>query len=80
MNCKAQQYSDQMVCKECDLMWDMNEQSPPYCSTKKDNKKIKFIRYINGLGALVDIVAEKYKPSSQHTIVLEYEISIPKRD
>lgn len=30
--CKARQHSDQMVCKQCDLAWDMNDPHPPECA------------------------------------------------
>lgn len=29
--CKARQYSDQMVCSECELYWDINDEDPPTC-------------------------------------------------
>lgn len=29
-NCKARQYSDQMLCK-CGLAWDVNDPDPPEC-------------------------------------------------
>jgi hypothetical protein len=29
--CEARQYSDQMLCKRCDLGWDMNDPHPPSC-------------------------------------------------
>lgn len=29
-NCKARQYSDQMLC-ECGLAWDVNDSEPPEC-------------------------------------------------
>lgn len=29
--CLARQYSDQMVCHQCDLRWDMNDPCPPTC-------------------------------------------------
>lgn len=31
VGCEARQKSDQMVCKDCDLSWDVNDQSPPPC-------------------------------------------------
>lgn len=31
MTCKAVQKSDQMVCSVCDLVWDVNDFSPPRC-------------------------------------------------
>ncbi len=34
-NCKAKQYSDQVVCKECDLTWDMNDPCPPNCAPNR---------------------------------------------
>lgn len=29
--CKSRQYSDQMVCHDCRLVWDMNDPDPPPC-------------------------------------------------
>lgn len=29
--CKARQYSDQMMCGQCGLTWDMNDPEPPTC-------------------------------------------------
>jgi len=29
--CRAIQYSDQMVCKHCDTVWDANDPCPPPC-------------------------------------------------
>lgn len=31
MTCKGKQYSDKMVCKRCNLTWDMNDPDPPAC-------------------------------------------------
>ena len=31
MNCRARQYSDQMICHTCGLAWDMNDPEPPKC-------------------------------------------------
>lgn len=36
MTCKAIQYSDQMVCKPCQLAWDVNDPEPPRCLTVGD--------------------------------------------
>lgn len=30
-NCAARQYSDQMTCHKCGLVWDMNDPEPPEC-------------------------------------------------
>ena len=30
--CKARQYSDEMVCHECGLTWDVNDPEPPKCA------------------------------------------------
>lgn len=37
--CKARQYSDQMVCAECNLAWDVNDLEPPPCGAAKDEKQ-----------------------------------------
>lgn len=29
--CKARQFSDQMVCEPCGLRWDVNDPEPPAC-------------------------------------------------
>lgn len=29
--CEARQHSDQMLCKRCDIGWDMNDPHPPTC-------------------------------------------------
>lgn len=29
--CQARQYSDQMVCRKCDLAWDVNDDDRPDC-------------------------------------------------
>lgn len=34
MSCKARQYSDQMNCKDCGLVWDVNDPEPPACNKK----------------------------------------------
>jgi len=33
MTCKARQYSDQMICGQCGLQWDVNDPEPPECLT-----------------------------------------------
>jgi hypothetical protein len=32
--CEARQYSDQMNCTKCGLIWDMNDHEPPRCGKK----------------------------------------------
>lgn len=32
MVCKARQFSDQMRCHTCGLVWDVNDPEPPRCS------------------------------------------------
>lgn len=32
--CYAQQFSDQMICHKCGLIWDMNDPDPPECQRK----------------------------------------------
>lgn len=34
LGCKARQYSDSMWCRHCDLIWDMNDPTPPPCKAK----------------------------------------------
>ena len=36
--CEAVQYSDQMVCKKCDIAWDMNDPEPPRCDAELDKR------------------------------------------
>ena len=33
--CEARQYSDQMNCHLCGLVWDMNDPAPPECKPKQ---------------------------------------------
>ncbi len=33
--CAARQYSDQMMCGECGLAWDVNDPDPPECNRGK---------------------------------------------
>lgn len=41
--CEARQYSDQMLCAKCGLIWDMNDPDPPPCRTVNEvNKEIGF--------------------------------------
>jgi dCMP deaminase len=39
MNCDARQFSDQLVCRECDLTWDVNDEAPPRCKPKTQQKR-----------------------------------------
>ena len=39
MNCRARQCSDQMVCNDCFLVWDMNDPEPPDCIKQKAKEK-----------------------------------------
>lgn len=34
-SCEARQYSDQMNCQRCGLVWDMNDEDPPECLTDR---------------------------------------------
>lgn len=48
--CKAIQYSDQMSCHECSLVWDMNDNDPPACkseSLKVVPKQIQNVVFAN---------------------------------
>lgn len=36
MRCKAIQMSDQKVCRECGLVWDMNDRDPPDCKRTEE--------------------------------------------
>jgi hypothetical protein len=36
MTCKAIQYSDQMNCAACGLVWDMNDPEPPACKPESE--------------------------------------------
>lgn len=47
--CKARQYSDQMMCDYCGLAWDVNDHDPPDCvdRVKLDgNKELQKIKQI----------------------------------
>lgn len=34
-SCYARQYSDQMHCHKCGLVWDMNDPDPPSCRSMR---------------------------------------------
>lgn len=46
MNCKARQYSDQLVCRRCGHHWDVNDDDPPKCLTSREigNKALTQIK------------------------------------
>jgi uncharacterized protein YbaR (Trm112 family) len=52
MTCKARQVSDQMVCNQCGLLWDVNDAEPPVCKTpltytdKQARKQLARIREV----------------------------------
>ncbi len=35
ITCKARQFSDQMSCDRCGLVWDLNDDDPPECKTDR---------------------------------------------
>ena len=37
--CTARQYSDQMNCHRCGLVWDMNDPDPPRCKTDEQLRR-----------------------------------------
>ena len=39
--CTAIQYSDQKVCKRCNLVWDMNDPDPPACLPEKPVESVR---------------------------------------
>lgn len=39
MKCLARQYSDQMMCAECGLAWDVNDPDPPSCRTAAERAR-----------------------------------------
>ena len=39
--CRAQQFSDEMVCFHCGLRWDVNDPMPPECSPQPNGKTPK---------------------------------------
>lgn len=41
MKCKARQYSDQMVCHDCSLVWDMNDPDRPACNLKPESAEVR---------------------------------------
>ena len=43
--CTARQYSDQMICDNCGLVWDTNDPEPPQCK-KEGDKAIVNIKEI----------------------------------
>lgn len=38
MTCRARQFSDQMVCNTCGLVWDMNDPERPACNMDSKGK------------------------------------------
>lgn len=34
--CKAMRMSDQMVCRACNLVWDVNDPEPPECKAEQE--------------------------------------------
>jgi hypothetical protein len=46
-DCFARQYSDQMICSACGLIWDLNDPEPPACGKiDKRTKKIKKLKVL----------------------------------
>ena len=41
--CAAKQWSDQMNCVECGLLWDMNDPEPPLCGKKLAKESLKHL-------------------------------------
>lgn len=37
--CKARQESDQKVCHDCGLRWDMNDPEPPACLPESERRR-----------------------------------------
>jgi hypothetical protein len=35
--CKAYRVGDQMICSECNVTWDTNDQDPPSCHTEPES-------------------------------------------
>ena len=75
MYCKARQYSDEMVCHECNLRWDVNDQYPPDCFQGKSSGKEEDREYLKdkkpskaskevGLIALLTAKLACYEPNS----------------
>lgn len=46
MTCHAKQYSDTMVCAECNLVWDVNDPHPPRCGLVMNNGPILIAAFI----------------------------------
>lgn len=45
-NCKARQYSDQMLCDACGLAWDVNDPEPPRCLSEKQQRAKRSAKWI----------------------------------
>lgn len=41
MACKARQYSDQMLCGQCGLGWDVNDPDPPECGVARREREVR---------------------------------------
>lgn len=47
--CRALQYSDQMNCTACGLVWDVNDPDPPPCKVKEATAKVEAARKPGGV-------------------------------
>ena len=43
IKCEARQWSDQMQCDKCGLLWDMNDQDPPQCGKEYAKQSLKHL-------------------------------------
>lgn len=59
--CKAVQYSDEMVCNECGLRWDTNDQDPPQCNSAKTKRPSETVALIGFMTAKLAC----YEPGSE---------------
>lgn len=41
MPCEARQYSDEMNCARCRLVWDVNDPDPPQCPKEAEERAEK---------------------------------------
>lgn len=41
LTCQAHQYSDQMICGQCALAWDINDPAPPSCKIVSKLQSVK---------------------------------------
>lgn len=60
-NCKARQYSDQMMCGYCGLQWDVNDPDPPLCQTVNKIHELRELLRDSKLAQVLRIDGTEYE-------------------